>query len=274
MIQRGADPLTLHTARAPRCGRSRSRPCARLLGVIADPNITYLLLGLGWLGLLFELMHPGAVLPGVVGAICLILAFYGLSVLPVNYAGLALILLAVLFFILEIKVTSYGMLGVAGIDCLVLGSLMLFKTPEPALRVSVELIAMLAAFSLLVVGFLAFMALRAQRMPVRTGVEGLIHEIGTARSPLAPRGKVFVHGELWDAIADEPVAAGGAGRGGRRCAISPWRSAAARIPSHDFILDQGKGLMPSIGFGFIAIVFVGIFLFSSGSTSSRSTSGR
>jgi membrane-bound serine protease (ClpP class) len=176
--------------------------------VIADPNITYLLLGLGSLGLLFELMHPGAVLPGVVGAICVVLAFYGLSVLPVNYAGVALILLAVLFFILEIKITSYGMLGVAGIACLVLGSLMLFKTPEPALRVSGELIAMVAAFSILVVGFLAFMALRAQRLPVRTGVEGLIHEIGTARSPLNPGGKVFVHGELWDAIADEPVALG------------------------------------------------------------------
>jgi membrane-bound serine protease (ClpP class) len=207
VVQRGATQLTLHTASAAVRPFTVS-PLRSLLGVIADPNITYLLLGLGSLGLLFELMHPGAVLPGVVGAICVVLAFYGLSVLPVNYAGVALILLAVLFFILEIKITSYGMLGVAGIACLVLGSLMLFKTPEPALRVSGELIAMVAAFSVLVVGFLAFMALRAQRLPVRTGVEGLIHEIGVARSPLAPRGKVFVHGELWDAIADEPVALG------------------------------------------------------------------
>jgi membrane-bound serine protease (ClpP class) len=207
VVQRGATQLTLHTATAAVRPFTIS-PLRALLGVIADPNITYLLLGLGWLGLLFELMHPGAVLPGVVGAICVVLAFYGLSVLPVNYAGVALMLLAVLFFILEIKVTSYGMLGVAGIACLVLGSLMLFKTPEPALRVSGELIAMVAAFSVLVVGFLAFMALRAQRLPVRTGVEGLIHEIGVARSPLNPTGKVFVHGEIWDAIADEPVAVG------------------------------------------------------------------
>ena len=207
VVQRGATQLTLHTASATVRPFAVS-PLRSLLGVIADPNITYLLLGLGSLGLLFELMHPGAVLPGVVGAICVVLAFYGLSVLPVNYAGVALILLAVLFFILEIKITSYGMLGVAGIACLVLGSLMLFKTPEPALRVSGELIAMVAAFSVLVVGFLAFMALRAQRLPVRTGVEGLIHEIGVARSPLAPRGKVFVHGELWDAVAEEPVALG------------------------------------------------------------------
>jgi len=207
VVQRGANQVTLHTASAAVRPFAVS-PLRALLGVIADPNITYLLLGLGSLGLLFEMMHPGAVLPGVVGAICVVLAFYGLSVLPVNYAGVALILLAVLFFILEIKVTSYGMLGVAGIACLVLGSLMLFKTPEPALRVSGELIAMVAAFSLLVVGFLAFMALRAQRLPVRTGVEGLIHEIGVARSPLNPGGKVFVHGEIWDAVADEPVAVG------------------------------------------------------------------
>jgi membrane-bound serine protease (ClpP class) len=207
VIQHGERQATLRTAGAE-VKRFEVSPLRGLLGVLADPNITYLLLGLGWLGLLFELMHPGAVLPGVVGAICLVLAFYGLSVLPVSYAGLALLFLAMLFFILEIKVTSYGMLTVAGVVSLVLGSLMLFKTPEPALRVSLELIAMVTAFSLLVVGFLVFMALRALREPVRTGAEGLIHEIGLARSPLSPRGKVFVHGELWDAVADEPVEAG------------------------------------------------------------------
>jgi membrane-bound serine protease (ClpP class) len=207
VVQRGGGPVTLHTARAAVAGFEVS-PLRGLLGVLADPNVTYLLLGLGWLGLLFELMHPGAVLPGVVGAICLVLSLYGLSVLPVNYAGLALILLAVVFFILEIKVASYGMLVVAGVICLVVGSLMLFKSPEPALRVSVELIAMIAAFSLLVVGFLVLMALRARSLPVRTGVEGLIHETGTALSPLDPGGRVFVHGEIWNAVADRPVAAG------------------------------------------------------------------
>jgi membrane-bound serine protease (ClpP class) len=206
-IKRGEAVVTVRTAGAE-VRRFEVSPMRELLGVLADPNITYLLLGMGSLGLLFELMHPGAVLPGVVGAICLVLGFYGVSVLPVNYAGLALIFLAVLFFILEIKITSYGMLTVAGVICLVLGSLMLFKTPEPALRVSVELIAMLSAFSLLVVGFLAFMALRAQRLPVSTGLEGLVGEIGTARTPLNLRGKVFVHGEIWDAVAEDPVAAG------------------------------------------------------------------
>jgi len=206
-VHRGEAVVTLRTA-GSEVRRFEVSPWRALLGVLAEPNIAYLLFGLGWLGLLFELMHPGAVLPGVVGAVCLILGFYGLSVLPVNYAGLALIVLSIIFFILEIKITSYGMLTVAGVISLVLGSVMLFKTSEPALRVSVELIAMLAAFSLLVVGFLAYMAFRAYRNPVRTGVEGLLHEVGTARSPLNPRGKVFVHGEIWDAVAEEPVATG------------------------------------------------------------------
>ncbi|HSN89105.1 MAG TPA: nodulation protein NfeD [Thermoanaerobaculia bacterium] len=180
----------------------------RFLGVLADPNIASMLLVLGFLGLYFELMNPGAILPGVVGAICLILGFFALSVLPVNYAGLALILLAVILFIAEIKVVSYGLLAVGGTVSLVLGLLMLFKTPEPALRVSLEFIAVLAVFSLAVVGFLTMMSLRMSRVPVRTGPEGMLHELGTARTALAPRGKVFVHGEIWDAVAEEPVAAG------------------------------------------------------------------
>lgn len=206
-VKRGATTVTLHTAGAT-VRNFEISPMRSFLGVLADPNITYLLLGLGSLGMLFELMHPGAILPGVVGAICLILSFYGLSVLPVSYAGLALLLLAMIFFILEIKVTSYGGLAVAGVVCLVLGSLMLFNTPEPALRVSVQLIAMLTAFTILVIGFLVWMSLLARRLPVRTGIEGLIKETGVARSELAPRGKVFVHGELWDAVSDEAVAAG------------------------------------------------------------------
>lgn len=180
----------------------------RVLSALAHPNLAYLLLTLGALGIYFELMHPGSVLPGVVGAICLLLAFFALSVLPVDYAGLGLILLALLMFIAEIKVTSYGLLTVGGIVALVLGSLMLFDSPEPALRVSRDVIASLTVFAALIVGFLAYMALRVFKQQVRTGAEGLVHEQGTARSPLAPRGKVFVHGEIWQAVADEPVAAG------------------------------------------------------------------
>lgn len=206
-VRKGNQVVTLRTAGA--AVREVELPSLRkLLAWVADPNIAYILLVLGGLGLYFELMNPGAILPGVVGGICLILAFFALSVLPVNVAGLALILLSLLFFIAEIKVVSHGLLATGGVIALVLGSLMLFKTADAMLRVSLQLIASLVVFTVAVVGFLLMMALRAQRTPVRTGSEGLLQERGTARTPLDPRGKVFVHGELWDAVAPEPVAAG------------------------------------------------------------------
>jgi membrane-bound serine protease (ClpP class) len=206
-VRKGNQVITLRTAGA--AVREVELPSLRkLLSWVADPNIAYILLVLGGLGLYFELMNPGAILPGVVGGICLILAFFALSVLPVNVAGLALILLSLLFFIAEIKVVSHGLLAVGGVISLVLGSLMLFKTGDAMLRVSVQIIASLVVFTVAVVGFLVWMALRARRAPVATGREGLLSEHGTARTPLAPRGKVFVHGELWDAVAPEPVAAG------------------------------------------------------------------
>ncbi len=180
----------------------------RFLSALAHPNIAYLLMTLGGLGLYFELSNPGAVLPGVVGAICLILAFFALSVLPVNYAGIALIMLAVIFFIAEIKVTSYGLLTVGGLISLVIGSLMLFKTADPAIRVSLDVIASVAIFVVVVVSFLMFMVLKAHRTQVKTGAEGLVHKRGVARTELAPRGKVFVWGEIWDAVAEKPVEAG------------------------------------------------------------------
>jgi membrane-bound serine protease (ClpP class) len=207
-VKKGTATLTLQTAEAPLHEVAMS-PLRKLLATIADPNIAYILLTLGSLGMFFELMHPGAILPGVVGAICLILGFFAMSVLPVDYAGVALLFLALLFFIAEIKISSHGMLAVAGIIALVLGSLMLFKTTEPALRVSLNVIVTLAVFSALVVGFLSFMVFRVHGLPVRTGVEGLRREVATAQTPLAPRGKVLVHGEIWDAILE------GAGDGSR-----------------------------------------------------------
>jgi membrane-bound serine protease (ClpP class) len=183
-------------------------PVQRLLAVVAHPNIAYILLTLGFLGLYFELATPGAVLPGVVGAICLLLGFYALSVLPIDFAGVALLLLAVLFFLAEIKVTSYGLLTVAGTVCLVLGSLMLFETPEPALRVSLSLIAAVAGSVVVAAVFLMTLVLRTHRSPVRTGSEGLVGERGVARTPLEPAGKAFVHGELWSAVAEQPLEAG------------------------------------------------------------------
>lgn len=206
-FRRGETTATLRT-RGAEVREIEMSPLRRLLAVIADPNIAFILLSLGGLGLYFELMNPGAILPGVVGAISLILGFFALSVLPVNYAGLALLLLALILFIAEIKVVSHGLLTVGGVVAMVLGALMLFKTAEPALRVSLEVIVSLALFAIALVGFLTFMVYRARQAPVRTGLEGLIHEIGTARSAIAPRGKVFVHGEIWEAVSDEPVAPG------------------------------------------------------------------
>lgn len=199
--------LTLRTAGAP-VRAVTMKPFQKLLAAIAHPDIAYVLLTLGFLGLYFELAHPGAVLPGVLGAIALIMAFFSLSVLPVDYAGLALIFLGLLFFVLEIKITSYGLLTVAGVVSLLLGSTMLFKTAEPALRVSLDVALSVTIFAAAVVGMLVYFALRARRQPVRTGIEGLLTEVGVARSAIAPRGKVFVHGELWEARADQPVERG------------------------------------------------------------------
>jgi len=180
----------------------------RFLGAIAHPNIAYILMTLGGLGLYFELQNPGAILPGVIGAICLILAFFALSVLPVNYAGIALIFLALIFFIAEVKVVSYGLLTVGGLISLVIGSLMLFRSADPALKVGLDVIGAAVLFCVVTVGFLLTMAIRAHKTQVRTGSEGLVHERGVARSALTPKGKVFVHGELWHAIAEIPLEAG------------------------------------------------------------------
>ncbi len=151
-------------------------------------------------------------LPGVVGGICLIMAFFGLSVLPVNYAGVALILLGLVLFVAEIKVTSYGLLTVGGIISLVLGSLLLFRSAEPALRVSLGLVAGITLFALGVVSFLAWVVLRAARRPVRSGAEGMVGTRVVVTATLAPRGKVKLDGDYWNAELEGstagPVAAG------------------------------------------------------------------
>lgn len=178
----------------------------RLLAALVHPNIAYLLMSIGFLGLYFELAHPGAVLPGVVGGIALVLGLYALSVLPVNFAGVALILLALVFFAAEVKVTSYGLLALGGIISLVLGSVMLFRDLGPALRLSRGLVGATALMAALVVGFLAVLAARAQRAPVSAGQAGLVGELGRAIEALSPSGRVFVHGEIWNADAEAPVA--------------------------------------------------------------------
>jgi len=206
----------------------------KLLSVIAHPNIAYLLLLLGMLGIYFELSHPGAILPGVLGGISLLLALFALSVLPVNYAGILLIVLAVVFFIAEVKVTSYGLLAVAGLVSFILGSLMLIDSPFPALRVSLSVVLPSAVVAAAVIIFLLSRVLRSHRARPSTGEEGLIGEIGEATADIDPRGKVFVHGEYWDARAAAPIRAGSAVRivkiVGRQLEVEAADAAADRLP--------------------------------------------
>jgi len=180
----------------------------RILDIIADPNIAYILLLIGVYGLFFELYNPGSLFPGVVGGISLIVAFYSLQLLPVNWAGLLLIALAIILFVLEIKITSYGLLSVAGVVSMVLGSLMLFQPGTTGFSVDLGLIIPAAVVTALFFAFVVGMGLRAQRRKVTTGSEGLVGEMGTVSSDLKPEGKVLVHGELWSAHCARPLIRG------------------------------------------------------------------
>jgi membrane-bound serine protease (ClpP class) len=156
---------------------------------------------LGFYGILFELYSPGTLLPGIIGGIGLILGLYALNTLPVNYAGLALIIFAIILFLLEIKITSYGMLSIGGIIALLLGSFMLIRDDVtfPLLQISKSIIITTTVVSALFFGFLIFLGLRAQKAKPVTGLEGLIGETGEAVTALSPSGTVLMHGELWNA---------------------------------------------------------------------------
>jgi len=177
----------------------------RVLAVITDPNVAYVLMMLGTLGLIFELSTPGAILPGVIGGISLILAFFAFQSLPINFAGLLLILFAIVLFIAEVKVTSHGVLAIGGIVSMALGSLMLYDAPEVGFRVSwrvlVPTVALTAGFFL----FALTLGVRAFRRRPLLGVSGLVGQTGVARGALEPEGQVSVHGEIWRAVADRPL---------------------------------------------------------------------
>jgi len=175
-----------------------------VLRLISDPNIAYILMMIGLAGLYFELSHPGAIFPGVIGAISLILAFYSFQTLPVNYAGLLLIALAVIFFIAEIKVASYGILSLGGIVSLTLGSIMLFEDVGVSLRLMAPTIVLIGGFFVIV----STLAFRAYRTKPQSGVEGLIGEVGVVQKPIDPEGLVFVHGEYWRATSSEKLEPG------------------------------------------------------------------
>jgi membrane-bound serine protease (ClpP class) len=200
--------LVLHTAGVPIREISEGLRF-RILKYIADPNIAFILMMIGLAGLYFEIAHPGVVLPGVFGSICLLLAFFAFQTLPINYIGVLLILLAFVFFILEFKITSYGLLSVAGVVSLFLGGIMLFREGEGggvaiSWSVLIPTVITISLFFILVAGIV----FRSHLQRSMTGTAGMVGERGVAYTALNPEGQVFVHGEYWQAESTEPVAAG------------------------------------------------------------------
>jgi membrane-bound serine protease (ClpP class) len=182
----------------------------RVLSTIAHPNIAYLLLSLGMLGITVELWSPGAVAPGVVGALSLLLAFFSMQLLPVNYAGLLLILLGMVLLILEIKVTSYGLLTIGGAASLIFGSMILVDSSAPELQLNLRIILPVVAGIVAVAALLVRLAVSARRLRPTTGEEGMIGAAGVALTPVAPGspGRITTHGESWQAVADEAIPEG------------------------------------------------------------------
>ncbi len=181
----------------------------QILNALGNPNIAYLLMMLGILGIFFEISQPGVILPGVIGTIAILLAFFALSTLPVNYVGVLLILLAFVLFVLEVKVVSYGMLSIGGLIAMTLGSLMLIDSSEPYLQISSAVIAATVTVSASFFLFAVWMVMQAQKRPVTSGQEAMVGEVGEVIDAIsAGKGRVFVHGEYWQARSSKPITAG------------------------------------------------------------------
>lgn len=181
----------------------------KILDLISNPNVAYILMLLGFYGLFFELTNPGAIFPGVLGGICLILAFYALQTIPVNYAGLLLIILGIILFVLEVKITSYGILTIGGIISMIIGSLMLFESAGPFFKLSLSVVLPAAIITAIFFILTFWLALRALKSKPVTGSEGLIGEEGVTKTEITKEGgTVAVHGELWSAYSDEPIEEG------------------------------------------------------------------
>jgi membrane-bound serine protease (ClpP class) len=201
------DTVTLATRNAVTVKVEKSF-AEKILEVISDPNIAYILFTLGSLGLVMELYSPGTIVPGVVGGICIILAFFSFQTLPINYSGIALIIFGIILFLLEIKVTSYGILSIGGVVSLALGGLFLIDSPGPYMQVSkgviISVVAVTAAFFLIAVRYI----IKAHRKQVVTGGEGLIGLTAVVKEKIEEEGMVYVAGALWRAVSDEPIEAG------------------------------------------------------------------
>ena len=178
----------------------------KILNLISDPNVAYILMLLGFYGLFFELTNPGSIFPGVMGGISLILAFYAFQTLPVNYAGLLLIILAIILFVLEIKIVSHGVLTIGGIISMVIGSIMLFESPAPFMKLSLYVILPAVVITTLFFTLIIGLAVKAHRRRPVTGPEGLLGAEGVASTDITKDGgMVLLHGERWAAYSDEPI---------------------------------------------------------------------
>ncbi|MCC7159080.1 MAG: nodulation protein NfeD [Ignavibacteria bacterium] len=184
----------------------------KFLGIISDPNIAYILMMIGMWGIILEFYHPGAILPGVVGAICILLGLYGLHTLPINYAGAGLILLAIILFIAEIKITSYGLLTVAGVISMLIGSMMLIDSGSPlesTVRISMSVIITTVIIIAGLFALLAWLVIRTYRRKAMTGVSGMIGEIGEVFIDIVNgTGTVKILGEIWKAQSSENISKG------------------------------------------------------------------
>ena len=193
---------------APQIVEYRKTLRERIVTAIADPNLAFIMLILGALGIYVEFHSPGLIVPGVLGAILLLLGLSALSVLPLNWGAAALVVLALALFVLEAKFATHGVLTAGGTAAMVLGAVLLVQSPVPELRIHLSTALAVALPFALVTSFLVTLAVRARMSKVRTGEAGMIGEIGVAHTALAPRGKIFIHGEFWAAVSTAPVDAG------------------------------------------------------------------
>jgi membrane-bound serine protease (ClpP class) len=196
--------ITLHTKDA-RTEFIKLSPRQEFLNHLINPNIAYILMMLGFFGLLYEITHPGFGFPGLAGIISLILAFYAFQVLPTNYAGLALVVLGLAFFVIEAFTPAFGAFTLAGLVALVFGSTILFNQPHEFLQVSLKLIIPVALALGLISTFLVTLTVKAHRRKTSIGAEGLIGQTAIARTAISPNGKVFIHGEIWNAQSSDKI---------------------------------------------------------------------
>ena len=206
-VKLGGSIITLNTAQKNITFKEMNRR-QRILDIIASPNVAYVLMMLGLVGLYLELSNPGLILPGVVGSVSLILALYAMQTLPINYAGLLLIILGVVLLIAEVNVMSYGLLSISGAISIFLGSIMLMDSDDPAMQISKMILYPTLGMTFLFSIGSIYLAKKAHQLRTTTGMEGLLGEVGVVKETLNPEGTVLVHGETWNAKSDITISDG------------------------------------------------------------------